>query len=410
MPEDYLTEINYKNTERLKARATDEFLGIAKGILADDILDDKEIKFIQKWLIENKTIATGYPFNAIAEKINLINKEDFHVDPLIRNEIFEILQKFTGSSVFVEEEVVSLTAPLPLTLPCPEIIFPNKTFCFTGKFAFGTREDCFRETRNRGGKIFESARLDLDYLVIGTLVSKDWKHSSFGVKILKTVESNENNKSNIAIISEDSWVEAMTKANMLSDEDLEKEWDTAENNKDTNLTITSILEDMHWAEDINKVRGAEWEEEWYEVLAYCFEEKILPVHDKYLRNLFGGDLQCLFNFSMFHSRFAKDCMVQYVPEDNYYRKRFDVLKVTGAVKTAESTKEILITLPMYTLRELAEVLNCKKERSKKKLCENLCEYTNEELEIVWTKTDMKKEDFFVLLPIDLNNVYKKNLR
>jgi hypothetical protein len=48
-----------------------------------------------------------------------------------------------------------------------------------------------------------SVRLQASYLVIGSLVSRDWKVSSFGLKILKALDYRE--RCPIALVSEKHW-------------------------------------------------------------------------------------------------------------------------------------------------------------------------------------------------------------
>ena len=54
-----------------------------------------------------------------------------------------------------------------------------------------------------------SVTLKTDYLVIGDLSSRDWKFSSFGRKIEKAIEYRDSGKSDVAIISEQMWLERL---------------------------------------------------------------------------------------------------------------------------------------------------------------------------------------------------------
>jgi NAD-dependent DNA ligase len=99
----------------------------------------------------------------------------------------------------------SVDAPtaLPLTKPIPEVIFDQNTFVFTGKFVFGTRNACFKETMLRGGICDDSVTLRADYVVIGSIGARDWAHTAWGNKIKRAVELQRSKP--IAIINEETW-------------------------------------------------------------------------------------------------------------------------------------------------------------------------------------------------------------
>lgn len=102
---------------------------------------------------------------------------------------------------------------------------------------------------------------------------------------------------------------------------------------------------------------------------------------------------------MYTSRWDQGNKVCYVPKDDHYRPRFDVLAKTGVVRTVKTNHEALQAFPINILREVAVSLNCKNAQSKKQLCENLSAYSEKELAIIWDKTTMNKNDLFILLPI-----------
>jgi NAD-dependent DNA ligase len=94
---------------------------------------------------------------------------------------------------------------LPLTAPAPEILHPGRSFCFTGVFEFGSRADCHEAVMARGGEPAKGVTKKLNYLVIGSVGSECWRHSSFGTKIMKAAQYCEDG-AGIAIVSEAHWV------------------------------------------------------------------------------------------------------------------------------------------------------------------------------------------------------------
>ena len=123
----------------------------------------------------------------------------------IREDLKFLLEQITGS----DAETAALedrATELPLNSPPPEIIIPDRMFCFTGKFYFGNRRECQHAVEKLGGAWHKAPRLDTDYLVIGLLGSRDWAHSSFGRKIEKAVKYQHHGEG-IAIVSEKHWAE-----------------------------------------------------------------------------------------------------------------------------------------------------------------------------------------------------------
>lgn len=98
----------------------------------------------------------------------------------------------------------------PFDLPQPPVLFPKRTFIFTGKFAFGTRKACQDAVVSRDGSAPDqkSVSHSIDYLVIGTEGSKAWRRGTYGNKIEDAILSRRE-YGTPAIISEAHWVAAL---------------------------------------------------------------------------------------------------------------------------------------------------------------------------------------------------------
>jgi hypothetical protein len=98
----------------------------------------------------------------------------------------------------------------PFDLPQPPVLFPKRTFIFTGKFAFGTRKACQDAAVSRDGSAPDqkSVSHSIDYLVIGTEGSKAWRRGTYGNKIEDAILSRQE-YGTPAIISEAHWVPAL---------------------------------------------------------------------------------------------------------------------------------------------------------------------------------------------------------
>jgi NAD-dependent DNA ligase len=184
-------------------RAVDELIGIAKGVVADGVVNQMEAEFLCRWLDENMHHALDvWPVNAVNRKVREM-LSDGVIDGDERQALFDLLSQCVGGQP-VAENVASFATSLPFDDPLPAVTFEGHSFCLTGCFAMGPRKDCERQVVERGGIIYPSIKKDLNFLVVGTIGSRDWLHSTHGSKIMKAVEYRDKGRG-IAIVGEDHW-------------------------------------------------------------------------------------------------------------------------------------------------------------------------------------------------------------
>ena len=181
-------------------KSLDELIGLAKGLLADNVLHPAEVDFLITWMKANEHISTVWPANVLFSRVSR-SLENGVIGDEERKELFDILQKLCGNSQLEE----NCPTPLPLDDPQPKIVFAGSTFCVTGKFAYGPRPEVEKLILGHGGEIAKTVTKKLTYLVVGTFSSRDWIHSSHGRKIEKAVEYRDSGDE-LAIISEDHFI------------------------------------------------------------------------------------------------------------------------------------------------------------------------------------------------------------
>lgn len=73
----------------------------------------------------------------------------------------------------------------PYDVPPPAVVFRDRVFCFTGRFAYGTRIRCEQAVVERAGLVLDSGPVThvVDYLVVGAKGSDRWKWGDYGAKI-----------------------------------------------------------------------------------------------------------------------------------------------------------------------------------------------------------------------------------
>lgn len=186
-------------------KACESLLGICTGLMADDKLNEQEVRFLDLWLKDNEDIAAVWPGNIIAQRIREALSDDIITDDELEH-LQNTLKELIGGTLQDTGAIGGLSTRLPLNDDqAAPVIFKDATFCFTGNFLFGTRAACERAIIQRGATAFENVKKNLEYLVIGTMVSPDWANTSHGRKIEKAVEY-QNTGCSVLIISEAHWV------------------------------------------------------------------------------------------------------------------------------------------------------------------------------------------------------------
>lgn len=188
-------------------RKLQTLLGICSGLSADSVLNDKEISYLHAWLIDNKSIIDVWPANVIYKRIETIKKDGVITDDE-RSNLIALLQEISGNTFSSTGAVTHEVAGIEYETD-PDIVFTNTLYCFTGEFIFGTRAKCERTILNLGAMAVSNVSGNLDYLVVGSRISENWINTSYGRKIEKAIQL-KTNGSNLAIISEKQWIDAIT--------------------------------------------------------------------------------------------------------------------------------------------------------------------------------------------------------
>jgi len=202
------TQFFRRNVENNLSKAIDQLSGICAGILADGVVSEAEAKFFAEWVQKYSPYEPQWPFNDILSRIDRIF-EDGICDADEREELREVMESICGyTQDTAAEETYSTTLPLD-PAPPSEIVFPERVFNVTGKFAFGARKTVMKAIEERGGDPRSTSPTNAsNYLVIGAFASRDWHSTNYGRKIEKGVALREKG-SGLCIISEEVWKQGL---------------------------------------------------------------------------------------------------------------------------------------------------------------------------------------------------------
>lgn len=191
---------------RIDRRAADTLPGLAAGLVADGTINLKEAQFLENWIASNLAHLDDPVINLLYRRLSDM-LADGVLDAEESQELLGLLGHFAGPTPSAPQPSAALYTPsngLPLNQPAPDLVWAGSKFLFTGIMAYGPRKDCEALVIERGGIIAPTVSKKVDYLVVGTVGNDQWRHSSYGTKIIKAVDLRESGAS-IAIISERHW-------------------------------------------------------------------------------------------------------------------------------------------------------------------------------------------------------------
>ena len=194
-------------SKRIQSQAMNQLMGICTGLVCDGKLSDEEIVFLSTWTKSNSSIARDWPASTIYRRV-----EESIRDGVITDEERRVL--LSTLQELASNDCVMTGSALPDGVPNvfdedPHVIIPERVFCFTGEFLFGTRAACHRAIEVRSGYVAENVTGKTNYLVIGARCSPDWFAANFGRKIQKAAEMAESGDYELSIVREQDWVLAL---------------------------------------------------------------------------------------------------------------------------------------------------------------------------------------------------------
>lgn len=185
--------------------------GICHGILADGVIDEKEIRDLEKWLDENTHLSTYYPYDEIRSLILSIVS-----DGKIEEEEKLVLKAYLNQFVNlenkeIEEQINRETSDINISGHCtsdPEIELDGKTFCITGVLKSGNRASLEKTISDLGGIPTKTLTKKTDYLIVGDNGNQAWAFACYGRKVEKALDLRKNGHK-ISLIHEFDFIDAI---------------------------------------------------------------------------------------------------------------------------------------------------------------------------------------------------------
>jgi len=164
--------------------------GICHGILADGVINDKEIYDLQAWLDENEHLNTYYPYDEIRSLL-LSVLSDKKIDEEEKIVLMAYFSQFAAiQDNEIRQKIKDTTIDVNISGHCtsePNVSFEGKTFCITGILKRGNRENLHRDILKLGGIPTDNITKKTDYLIVGDSGNPAWAFSCYGRKVEKAI-------------------------------------------------------------------------------------------------------------------------------------------------------------------------------------------------------------------------------
>ncbi|AAD22066.1 BRCT domain-containing protein [Vibrio cholerae] len=180
-----------------------QLLGFLQGITADDSINDKEIHALNKMLNSNREVIANWPGDVIHQRLNKILSDGI-VDDEERHELLSMLKSICGQQ-FTDTGCAECFATDYFSDDVVVNSISGLQVCFTGKFFAGNRKSIENKAKELGADVRSDVNKQLDLLVIGSMASRDWIHTSHGRKI-ESVINNRKSGSSTKILTEQAWL------------------------------------------------------------------------------------------------------------------------------------------------------------------------------------------------------------
>jgi NAD-dependent DNA ligase len=182
--DDFLSRrsLGYSN-EKTAEKALEQLAAICTGIICDGVVNDVEARYFRDWVLRFAPPQLTPAFSDIIQRVRIIF-DDGIIEDDEREELKTIMEELRGGP----DSLTQYPAHWCLDCPLPPIAFPDRTFVVTGNFAYGKRAAVYTAIEKRGGKVHDAMRNGIDYLVIGSIISKAWSEATYGNKIKMAVE------------------------------------------------------------------------------------------------------------------------------------------------------------------------------------------------------------------------------
>lgn len=190
--------------------ALQDLHGILHGLLCDNIVNEAEVAYLQKWIECNSFLQGMYPYDELESILTQVMQ-----DRIISQEEQDTLKVFfsefidtTTSMNINQNDITDLKTKYNIKgicAACPNIIIPDHLFCFTGVSSRSKRADVAEKIEELGGLYKDTITKKTDYLIIGNNGNPCWAYSCYGRKVEEAMNIRKAGGNIILVHENDFW-------------------------------------------------------------------------------------------------------------------------------------------------------------------------------------------------------------
>ncbi len=181
--------------------------GLLRGISADGEITKEELDGLQQWMDKHSHLRTCWPYDEL-ESLLIAVLRDGKIDSAEHETLLRFFSEFSyhpgqRSLTLREQENGLLISGVCAT--CPEVVFEDRTFCFTGSSERGSRRVLAAEVESRRGRFSNSIAKTVNYLVIGAAGNPCWAYACYGRKVEQAISLRRQGHKLVVVHEYDFW-------------------------------------------------------------------------------------------------------------------------------------------------------------------------------------------------------------
>lgn len=184
--------------------------GICHGILADGIINDKEITELKCWLTQNSHLESYFPYDEISSLISQI-LADREIDEFEKNLLKKYFTEFVNlNDERLQEQINEDIKNIKIGGICSNVSnirFLDNQFCFTGTSSRSSRGMIAKLIEEYGGKFINSVSKQTNYLIVGDNGNPCWAFACYGRKVETAVNLRKEGAKIMIVHENDFWRE-----------------------------------------------------------------------------------------------------------------------------------------------------------------------------------------------------------
>ncbi|MBE7497536.1 MAG: NAD-dependent DNA ligase [Verrucomicrobiaceae bacterium] len=184
--------------------------GILHGILADGHISDDEIKQLSEWVDSHSSLKGCYPYDEIDSLLTQVLR-DGKVSEEERAMLSDFFEDFISYSLSKRMQNARERRSAPrqtlkgLCASCPELVFQERCYCFTGASTRAPRSKIASLVESLGGAFSSSVTPKVHFLVVGANGNPAWAYSCYGRKVEQAMKLRAEGHSLVIVHENDFW-------------------------------------------------------------------------------------------------------------------------------------------------------------------------------------------------------------